>query len=338
MGLTYREAGVDVDAGNELVARIAKASQSTHRPEVLHGLGGFAALVEVPAGYKRPVLATGADGVGTKLKLAIDWDDHEGIGQDLVAMCVNDVLVTGAQPLLFLDYYATGHLDVEQAERIIIGVASGCKAAGCSLAGGETAEMPGLYANGEYDIAGFCVGVVEHERIVDGGKIEAGDCLLGLAADGPHANGYSLIRAILARRGTAPGEEVRRRLLAPTRIYVKPILQLLDQADVRGMAHITGGGLIENIPRMLRDNSLAAAIRLDAWQWPGIFKWLQNEGRIKQREMLRTFNCGIGFVVCVPADQAEAVRAALEASGESAIKIGEIVERGHATGANELLL
>ena len=338
MGLTYREAGVDVDAGNELVARIAKATQSTHRPELLQGLGGFAALVEIPAGYKRPVLATGTDGVGTKLKLAIDWDAHDGIGQDLVAMCVNDVLVTGAQPLLFLDYYATGHLNVDQAERVIKSVAEGCKEAGCALVGGETAEMPGLYANNDYDIAGFCVGVVEYEKIVDGGNIEAGDCLLGLTADGPHANGYSLIRAILAKHRSPPGQEICRRLIEPTRIYVKSILELVDRAEVRGMAHITGGGLIENLPRMLRNENLAVNVRLDAWQWPTIFEWLQDEGGIEQREMLRTFNCGIGFVVCVPPAQAEAASAALRASGESVIRIGEIVERDHPTSDNELRL
>ncbi len=338
MGLTYREAGVDVDAGNELVARIADACRSTHGPEVLHGLGGFAALVEIPVGYRRPVLATGTDGVGTKLKLAIDWDKHDGIGQDLVAMCVNDVLVTGAQPLLFLDYYASGRLDVDIAERVIRGVADGCAEAGCALAGGETAEMPGMYADQDYDIAGFCVGVVERDRIIDGSKIEVGDCLLGLRADGPHANGFSLIRAILVRRRTPPGEEIRRRLLAPTRIYARSILSLIDKVEVRAMANITGGGIIENVPRMLRGDNLATRIRLGAWQRPSIFEWLQSEGRIDEREMLRTFNCGIGFVVCVPADQADTAIAVLRENGEPAVKIGDVVERGHACGASELLL
>ena len=338
MGLTYREAGVDVDAGNELVTRISSVCKSTYRPETLQGLGGFAALSEIPGGYTRPVLATGTDSVGTKLKLAIDYDDHDGIGQDLVAMCANDVLVTGAEPFLFLDYYATGRLDVDVAARVIRGVASGCKEAGCALAGGETAEMPGLYANGDYDLAGFCVGVVEHDKIVDSSRVAAGDCLLGLTADGPHSNGYSLIRAVLARLGRPPGKETRRRLLAPTRIYVKSILHLLAQVDVHGMAHITGGGLVENVPRMVPTGNLAALVRLDSWQRPSIFDWLQQKGNIDEREMLRTFNCGIGFVVCVPGSQADEAVALLQESGESVVPIGEIVYRSARSGAGELLL
>ncbi len=338
MGLTYREAGVDVNAGNELVARIASACKTTYRPETLQGLGGFAALTEIPAGYERPVLATAADGIGTKLKLAIDYDDHEGIGQDLVAMCANDVLVTGAEPFLFLDYYATGRLDVEIAERVIQSVASGCREAGCALAGGETAEMPGLYANGDYDMAGFCVGVVERDGIIDGSRVAEGDCLLGLTADGPHSNGYSLIRAVLARQGPWPGAEMRRRLLAPTRIYVKSILRLLEKIDVHGMSHITGGGLVENVPRMVPDGKLAALVRLDAWQRPSVFDWLQKKGNIDEREMLRTFNCGIGFVLCVPGDQAGEAAALLRECGESVATIGEIVYRGTRSGAGELLL
>ncbi len=338
MGLTYRDAGVDVDAGNALVARISGACKATYRPETMQGLGGFAALSELPAGYTRPVLATGTDSVGTKLKLAIDYGDHDGIGQDLVAMCANDVLVTGAEPFLFLDYYATGRLDIDVAERVIRGVARGCREAGCALAGGETAEMPGLYASGDYDLAGFCVGVVERDRIVDGQRIAAGDCLLGLTADGPHSNGYSLIRAILAHQGQQPGKELRRRLLAPTRIYVKAILRLLSKMDVHGMAHITGGGLIENVPRMIPAGNLTALVRLDSWQRPSVFDWLQKQGNIDEREMLRTFNCGIGFVVCVPAAQADEAVAILRDSGESALVIGEIVPDRAQSGAHELLL
>ena len=338
MGLTYREAGVDVDAGNELVARISAACRSTYRPETLQGVGGFAALSEIPAGYRRPVLATATDGIGTKLKLALDYGSHETIGQDLVAMCVNDVIVTGAEPFLFLDYYATGRLDVNVAQQVIQGVASGCKEAGCALAGGETAEMPGLYAHGDYDMAGFCVGVVEHDGIIDGSRIAAGDRLLGLTSDGPHANGFSLIRAVLALSGTQPSTELRRRLMAPTRIYVKPLLHLLKQADVHGMAHITGGGLVENVPRMVPPGDLAARVRMDAWQRPSIFDWIQEQGHIDEQEMQRTFNCGIGFVLCVPADQAGEATSILKGAGESVLEIGEIVHRGTGAGAGELLL
>ena len=338
MGLTYREAGVDVDAGNELVSRISAACKATYRPETLQGLGGFAALSELPAGYTRPVLAVGTDGVGTKLKLATDYGEHDGIGQDLVAMCANDVLVTGAEPFLFLDYYATGRLDVEVAERVIQSIANGCKEAGCALAGGETAEMPALYTNGDYDLAGFCVGVVERDRIVDGSRIAAGDCLLGLTADGPHTNGFSLIRAVLARQGQRLNRELRRRLLAPTRIYVKSILHLLSKIEVHGMAHITGGGLIENVPRMIPRGDLAALVRLDTWQRPSVFDWLQKSGNIDEREMLRTFNCGIGFVVCVSGAQADEAAALLRKSGESVTVIGEIVHRHTQPGASELLL
>lgn len=338
MGLTYREAGVDVDAGNELVTRISAACRSTYRPETLHGLGGFAALTEIPAGYKRPVLATATDGIGTKLKLALDYGNHETIGQDLVAMCANDVLVTGAEPFLFLDYYATGRLDVDVAEQVIGGVANGCREAGCALAGGETAEMPGLYANGDYDMAGFCVGVVERDNIIDGSRVAAGDRLLGLTADGPHSNGFSLIRAVLALNGRRPSAEMRRRLLAPTRIYVKSVLRLLHKVDVRGMAHITGGGLVENVPRMVPKGNLAALVRLDAWQRPSVFDWLQKSGNIDEPEMLRTFNCGIGFVVCVPGDQVREASSLLNESGESVVEIGEIVYRGAGAGAGELLL
>ena len=338
MGLTYREAGVNVDAGNELVTRISAACKSTYRPETLQGVGGFAALTEIPAGYRRPVLASATDGIGTKLKLAHDFGSHAGIGQDLVAMCANDVLVTGAEPFLFLDYYATGRLDVEIAEQVIRGVASGCREAGCALAGGETAEMPGLYANGDYDMAGFCVGVVERDRIIDGSRVAAGDRLLGLTADGPHSNGFSLIRAVLAVNGHKPSAETRRRLLAPTRIYVKSVLRLLRKVDVRGMAHITGGGLMENVPRLLPTGNLAALVRLDAWQRPSVFDWLQQAGNIDEPEMLRTFNCGIGFVFCVSAEEVGEAISLLNESGESVVEVGEIVHRGTGAGAGELLL
>ena len=338
MGLTYREAGVDVDAGNELVTRISAACKSTYRSETLQGVGGFAALTEIPAGYTRPVLATATDGIGTKLKLAHDYGSHEGIGQDLVAMCVNDVLVTGAEPFLFLDYYATGRLDVEIAERVIQGVASGCREAGCALAGGETAEMPGLYANGDYDMAGFCVGVVERDRIIDGSRVAAGNRLLGLTADGPHSNGFSLIRAVLAVNGGKPSAETRRRLLAPTRIYVKSVLRLLEKVDVLGMAHITGGGLMENVPRLLPTGNLAALVQLDAWQRPSVFDWLQQAGNIDEREMLRTFNCGIGFVLCVPAEAVGEATSRLKESGESVVEVGEIVHRDTGASEGEMLL
>lgn len=338
MGRTYREAGVDVDAGNELVSRISAACKATYRPETLQGLGGFAALTELPAGYKNPVLAAGTDGVGTKLKLAVDYGDHDGIGHDLVAMCANDVLVTGAEPFLFLDYYATGKLDVDIAERVVRSIARGCQEAGCALAGGETAEMPSLYAEGDYDLAGFCIGVAERDGIIDGSRIASGDCLLGLAADGPHSNGYSLIRALLDSQAQRPGEEIQRRLLAPTRIYVKPILRLLSEIKVHGMAHITGGGLVENVPRMIPNRGLAALVHLNSWQRPEVFNWLQKKGEIDEAEMLRTFNCGIGFVVCVPGDQAKAAAAILEESGESVAVIGEIVDRHTQANTGELLL
>jgi len=338
MNLTYQKAGVDMGAANELVDRIADACKATYRPDTLRGLGGFAALSALPSGYHEPVLSTATDGVGTKLKLAIAQNEYDSIGQDLVAMCANDVLVAGAEPFLFLDYYATGRLDVDVAERIIRGIAAGCKEAGCALVGGETAEMPGHYAKSDFDLAGFCVGVVEREKIVDGSRIAAGDCLLGLTADGPHSNGYSLIRAVLAHQGNRPGQEIRRRLLAPTRIYVKSILRLLAKVEVHGMAHITGGGLIENLPRMVRAKELAALVRLNAWERPSIFDWLQKSGNIHESEMLHIFNCGIGFVVCVPRAQVDEATALLQASGESVRRIGEIVSRGTQSHAGELLL
>ena len=337
-GLTYRAAGVDIDAGNELVRRIGPACRATQRPETLSHIGGFAALSELPAGYEHPVLVCGTDGVGTKLKLAIDHDRHETVGQDLVAMCANDVLACGAEPFLFLDYYATGKLEVEVAERVIRGIAEGCKLAGCALVGGETAEMPGFYQEGDYDLAGFCLGVVEKERILDGRNITIGDQLVGLAANGPHSNGYSLIRRILETNSEAPAPALMEALLAPTRIYAKPVLSLLAEAEVRGMAHITGGGFPENLPRMLPGKETAALVRTDAWTRLEAFTWLQKAGAIDEPEMLRTFNCGIGFVLCLPAGEAEAAVKLLEQQGEQAAVIGEIVPPDTVPDAGQILL
>ena len=326
--LTYRDAGVDIDAGDELIRRIGPAAQRTKRPEMIAGIGGFAALAALPSRYREPVLVTGTDGVGTKLKLAIDHDRHDGVGQDLVAMCVNDVLVTGGEPFLFLDYYATSRLDVDVAERVIKGIARACELAGCALAGGETAEMPGFYGKGDYDLAGFCVGVVERDDIIDGRNIAPGHRLIGLTSSGPHSNGYSLIRRIIADQVQMPTGELLESLLAPTRIYVRSIHAVLAKMQIAGMAHITGGGIIENLPRMFEDRDVAALIELDSWQRPAVFGWLAQAGNVAETEMLRTFNCGIGFVLCVAADDvAEAMRA-LEAAGESPTLIGEIVPAG----------
>lgn len=338
--LSYRDAGVDIEAGAALVKRIGAACKATHRPEMLGGLGGFAAMTEIPAGYNQPVLVSGTDGVGTKLKLAIDHGRHDHVGQDLVAMCANDVLVTGAEPFLFLDYYATGALDVDVAARVIEGIAKGCEIAGCSLAGGETAEMPGFYQAGEYDLAGFCVGVVNKPDIIDGSQLAAGDVVLGLPSTGPHSNGYSLIRKVLERQGMSPNPELLDDLMAPTRIYVDPILQTLraHPGAVHGMVHITGGGFVENLPRVLVNDELAFLIDVDSWQWPEIFSWLQQAGNITQQEMLTTFNCGIGFVLLVAADQAAAVTAQLESLGEQPINIGKLVPADTAAGPNQVLL
>ena len=339
--LTYRDAGVDIDAGNELIRRIGPASKRTRRPEMLSGLGGFAALARLPERYQKPVLVTGTDGVGTKLKLAIDNDRHEGIGQDLVAMCANDVLVTGAEPFLFLDYYATAQLDVDVAERVINGIARGCEMAGCGLAGGETAEMPGFYQPGDYDIAGFCIGVVEEAGIVDGQHIASGQSLVGLASSGPHSNGYSLIRRILAAQAAPAGGELLDTLLTPTRIYAPTVLEILSHVTVTGMAHITGGGLLENPPRMFPADAvgrLGLMIELDAWQRPAIFSWLQQAGNLAENETLRTFNCGIGFVLCVAdADVAQVIRLA-EAQGDHALQIGQVVEANTTPSPGQLYL
>jgi phosphoribosylformylglycinamidine cyclo-ligase len=327
--LSYRDAGVDIDAGDALVERIKPLARRTLREGVLAGIGGFGALFELPKRWREPVLVSGTDGVGTKLKLAFAWDMHDGVGQDLVAMSVNDVLVQGAEPLFFLDYFACGRLDVDTAARVVGGIARGCELAGCALIGGETAEMPGMYPEGEYDLAGFCVGAVEKCAIVDGRAIEPGDVVVGLASSGVHSNGYSLVRKIVERAGralpdTLDGEPFRSRVMAPTRIYVKPVLALLAQgAAVKGMAHITGGGITENLPRCLGDG-LGAAIDRGSWPRPQIFDWLQREGGVADAEMLRTFNCGIGYTLVVPAAEAESVCGALGAAGERAWPIGRI--------------
>ena len=322
--LTYREAGVDIDAGNDLVRRIAPAARRTQGDAFLSDLGGFSSLAAVPAKYRRPVLVAGTDGVGTKLKLAIEHDRHDEVGQDLVAMCVNDVLVHGAEPFLFLDYYATSRLNVDVAERVIVGIARGCEIAGCALAGGETAEMPGFYRPGDYDLAGFCVGIVERDDIVTGQDIALGDRLIGVASTGPHSNGYSLIRRVVDDRGMVLNDALLDQLLAPTRIYAKPIAGVLEAAPVKGMAHVTGGGLIENVPRMLPEGC-AANIDLDGWKRPAVFDWLQQAGNIRESEMLRTFNCGIGFVLCVAPEFEDEALESLTAAGESALPIGRVV-------------
>jgi len=330
--LTYRAAGVDIDAGDALVERIKPYARRTMRPEVLAGIGGFGALVELGKRYDEPVLVAGTDGVGTKLKLAFELERHDTIGIDLVAMSVNDVLVQGAEPLFFLDYYACGRLDVDVAERVVRGIALGCEQAGCALIGGETAEMPGMYKPGEYDLAGFAVGVVEKRAIIDGRSIGAGDVVIGLASSGPHSNGFSLIRRIVEASSTnlhdaalESGGSVADALMAPTRIYVKPLLALARELDVKGMAHITGGGLTENIPRILPSGA-QARIDVTSWQRPEIFGWLQNNGHVAENEMHRVFNCGIGMVIIVAARDAARAMAFLADAGEQARRIGEIVE------------
>ncbi len=324
--LTYKDAGVDIDAGNELVERIKPLVARTKRPEVMAGLGGFGGLFALPPGqYDEPVLVSGTDGVGTKLKLAQMTGIHDTIGIDLVAMCVNDVLVQGAEPLFFLDYFACGRLDTDVAASVVAGIADGCEQAGAALIGGETAEMPDMYADGEYDLAGFCVGVVEKRDIVDGAGIEAGDVVIGLASSGPHSNGYSLIRRVLELAPTQEidGTEAARKLIAPTRIYVKPILGLMQQLQVKGLAHITGGGITENIPRIL-PAGLGAVIDTTSWQQPAVFDWLQSNGNIETDEMRRTFNCGVGMAVIVAESRAAAAIDFLVGNGESAWQLGRI--------------
>ena len=330
--LSYRDAGVDIDAGNRLVENIKPIARRTTRPEVLAGLGGFGALIELPQRYRQPVLVAGTDGVGTKLKLAIELGRHDTVGIDLVAMCANDLVVQGAEPLFFLDYYASGKLDVEVATAVIKGIGAGCELAGAALIGGETAEMPGMYAQPDYDIAGFCVGVVEKDRSIDGTRARAGDALIGIASSGPHSNGYSLIRKIIERSGARLDQPfcagtLGDALLAPTRIYVKPVLALLPQVDVRSIAHITGGGLLENIPRVLPDDT-QAVIDGATWPRPAIFDWLQRMGKVEDREMHRTFNCGIGMTLAVPPQDADRTLALLQQQGEQAWRIGSIESRG----------
>jgi phosphoribosylformylglycinamidine cyclo-ligase len=326
--LSYREAGVDIDAGDRLVENIKPFARKTLRPEVLAGLGGFGALFELSRKYRNPVLVSGTDGVGTKLKLAFALDRHDTVGIDLVAMSVNDILVQGAEPLFFLDYFACGRLDVDRATLVIKGIAAGCEQAGCALIGGETAEMPGMYPEGEYDLAGFAVGVVEKDRIVTGSTIREGDVVLGLASSGAHSNGYSLIRKVIERTGADLESDFHGRpladvVMAPTRIYVKPLLALMEKLPVKGMAHITGGGLLENIPRVL-PTALCAVIRRDSWEMPPLFRWLQKEGNLPDAEMHRVFNCGIGMAVIVAPEDAAAARTFLEQAGERVWEIGRV--------------
>ena len=329
--ISYKDAGVDIDAGNALVDRIKHVAKRTARPEVMGGLGGFGALCEIPAGYQQPVLVSGTDGVGTKLRLAMDLGQHDRIGIDLVAMCVNDLIVCGAEPLLFLDYYATGKLNVDIAADVVTGIGAGCELAGCALVGGETAEMPGMYEGEDYDLAGFCVGVVEKADIIDGSQVAIGDTLIALPSSGPHSNGYSLIRKIIEVAGVdisqteLDGQPLSDLLMAPTRIYVKALLQLIRQTGaVRAMAHITGGGLLENIPRVLPEGA-GAHIDLNSWQRPAVFDWLQQQGNVDETEMHRVLNCGVGMVICVAADQVNTALHVLQEAGEQPWVIGQII-------------
>ena len=329
--LTYRDAGVDIDAGDALVERIKPAARRTMRPEVLAGIGGFGALFEISKKFREPVLVAGTDGVGTKLKLAFEWNRHDTVGQDLVAMSVNDILVQGAEPLFFLDYFACGRLDVDTAATVVEGIAKGCEISGCALIGGETAEMPSMYPDGEYDLAGFAVGAVEKSSIIDGKSIGAGDVVLGLASSGAHSNGYSLIRKIIARAEANLPEKIggvalKDAVMAPTRIYVKPLLSLIQALPVKGMAHITGGGLTENIPRVLPDD-VTAIIDSKTWKLPALFQWLQAEGQVADAEMHRVFNCGIGMIVIVAAEHADTATAHLRVAGETVYAIGTIEAR-----------
>jgi len=333
--LTYRDAGVDIDAGNELVERIKPLVKRSFRPEVMGGLGGFGALFDLSGKYREPVLVSGTDGVGTKLKLAQQLGRHDSIGIDLVAMCVNDVLVQGAEPLFFLDYFATGKLDIDTAAAVVGGIANGCTEAGCALIGGETAEMPDMYAPGEYDLAGFTVAAVEKSELKDGSGVRQGDVLIGIASSGPHSNGYSLVRRIYDRAGRPAelvledGTKLVDALMAPTRLYVKPVLSLLKEHGeaIHGMAHITGGGLTENIIRVVPDG-LGLSIDASSWTLPPVFQWLQREGNVADSEMWRTFNCGIGFVLLVPAEHVAAINTSLDALQLAHWQIGEVVAAG----------
>lgn len=328
--LNYKSAGVDIEAGDALVERIKPIAARTRIPGVMTGLGGFGSLFELPLDrYQKPVLVSGTDGVGTKLKLAIDMNVHNTVGIDLVAMCVNDIVVQGAESLFFLDYFATGKLDVNTAAAVIEGIGKGCELAGAALVGGETAEMPGMYAEGEYDLAGFCVGIVEKDQLIDGSKVKAGDQLIGIASSGPHSNGYSLIRKIIDVNSTSlneafNGKSLGTTLLEPTKIYVKSLLELMKHVEIHALAHITGGGITENLPRVL-PKELNAKIKLDSWQLPTIFQWLQEKGNVSLADMLTTFNCGIGMIVCVAAEDVATTITTLQQQGEEVFKIGEIV-------------
>ncbi len=329
-GLNYKSAGVDIEAGNELVERIKPIAAKTRRSGVMSGLGGFGSLFELPLDrYKNPILVSGTDGVGTKLKLAIELGIHDTVGIDLVAMCVNDIIVLGAEPLFFLDYYATGKLEIDTAASVIAGIGKGCELAGAALVGGETAEMPGMYTGGDFDLAGFCVGIVEKDNILDGSKVKAGDKLIGIASSGPHSNGYSLIRKIIETSNASlndslAGKPLGQALLEPTKIYVKSLLELLKTVPVHALAHITGGGLTENLPRVLPEG-LDASINLTAWDFPEIFKWLQESGNVSQADMLTTFNCGIGMIVCVDAENEAETMEVLKQQGETVFSVGEII-------------
>lgn len=332
--LTYRDAGVDIDAGEALVDRIKPLAARTMRPGVLAGIGGFGALFQVPGKYREPVLVSGTDGVGTKLRLAFEWNRHDTVGIDLVGMSVNDILVQGAEPLFFLDYFACGKLAVDTAAAVVGGIAQGCELAGCALIGGETAEMPGMYPDGEYDLAGFAVGAVEKSAIIDGKSIKPGDVVLGLASNGAHSNGFSLIRKILDRANAKPtddfhGQPLADVVMAPTRIYVKQVLAALARhgTDIKGLAHITGGGLLDNVPRILQDG-LSARLYRDGWEMPKLFQWLQEQGGVEDNEMYRVFNCGIGMVLVVDAAQADAIAETLREQGETVSRLGEIVTQG----------
>jgi phosphoribosylformylglycinamidine cyclo-ligase len=329
-GLNYKSAGVDIEAGNALVERIKPIAARTRTAGVMAGLGGFGSMFELPLDrYKEPILVSGTDGVGTKLKLANELGIHNTIGIDLVAMCVNDIIVQGAEPLFFLDYFATGKLDVETAASVIEGIGKGCEQSGAALVGGETAEMPGMYADGEYDLAGFCVGIVEKSKVLNGSKVQVGDKLIGIASSGPHSNGYSLIRKIISHSQSALNDKFNNQtlgtaLLTPTRIYVKSLLSLLEKVPVHALAHITGGGLTENLPRVL-PVGINANIDLAAWEFPDIFKWLQEKGNVSLADMLITFNCGIGMIVCVAAENEQETLRTLSQLGETAFSIGELV-------------
>jgi len=340
--LSYRDAGVDIDAGNALVNEIKAVTRKTNRPEVLSELGGFGAMCEIPSGYKQPVLVSATDGVGTKLKLAVEMDKHDTIGVDLVAMCVNDLIVCGAEPLFFLDYYATGSLNVASAVQIVTGIGAGCELAGCALIGGETAEMPGMYSGEDYDLAGFSVGVVEKSKIIDQSKVAIGDNLIGLRSSGPHSNGYSLIRKIIDISGAKLkqpfGENtLGETLLEPTKIYVKTIAALAQSVEIHALAHITGGGITENLPRVL-PKAAQAQIQADAWNRPEIFNWLQKKGRVTDSEMLRTFNCGIGMILCVCAEQTQQALELLNKDSDQAFLLGSVASRENDDDAYVVML